>query len=172
MFWILHETFLFLFMCLFFIYITMNLWYKFINILCNLGYNPILHCFVVLIVLPDLAMENFSFGSCVPLTYPHLGGGLWRESDCQLTLRAETRQSGAPHLSPIFGMYLLPTTLTSGVISRMQPLETNVLLRPSGLDIWLKPLQDLLLSHILVSSGELLKDPQGYQNFRMLKCVV
>lgn len=42
---------------------------------------------------------------------------------------------------PILGMYILLTIPTLGAISRMQPWETNVLLRPSELCTWLNHLK-------------------------------
>ena len=55
--------------------------------------------------------------------------------------RTGHRQSEASHPSPVLGMYVLPTVLALGATSSMQPWESNVLLRPSGLCMWLNPIK-------------------------------
>lgn len=59
---------------------------------------------------------------------------------CRRSLKGHTHQlTPSQRLitsSPVLGMWVPPVILTLGVISRIEPRESEVLLRPSGLNRW------------------------------------
>ena len=58
-------------------------------------------------------------------------------------------------LSPtsVLGMHILSIIHTVGFVSRMQPWESNVLLRPSGWCMWLIPAQASILTFKILTDG-------------------
>lgn len=66
----------------------------------------------------------------------------WRRSseghDCELTQEMDPG-NWRPLPLPVLGMYILPTSPTVGLFSRMQPWESSVFLRPSDYSTWLNP---------------------------------
>lgn len=58
----------------------------------------------------------------------------WRGHDRQLTHEMDWGKKRFLTPSPILGIYIPPTTFIPGAVSRMQPWERKVLLRPSGLN--------------------------------------
>lgn len=67
--------------------------------------------------------------------------------------QAGCRQLEASHPLPILRIYVLSSLPTLGAISRMQPCENNVLLRPTGLDMWAGPCWGLYRNFKILAGG-------------------
>ena len=80
-------------------------------------------------VLEVLLISVYRFG------WSFVGEGHWED------MAAGPRHSEAPHPLSILEIYVLLTIPIVGATSRMQPWESKVLLRPSGLNIWLNPVK-------------------------------